>query len=712
MTRALIFLAALLLLALADTAFGVPPKPKAKGAKLASAGWAPPARPEPSLRSLSVNGTVLWRNGQAAAARLKVGDIVTLSGAALGHGPEGDYSKLLIGGVRALERDLPVFEGGVHLLTSIFFETSKLTDSWRKDILSWSDSEIVFRVPVTASRGPLVVYLQDRVGAVESAIRPGTPHLVADPLTERAEGVKASQFPVSRLGTAVESNPVPVEIDNPAFEEEARGGEAAFWTFDFNTGLEQSRRGLDWRTVLRGKAKDPISGDTVDPAKWIGAVAARRGEVPDVALTAHDFDPYPAPMPLKPLVLGPLLSGRTTPTGWVGYVYAEGIPVVSQRKGNWIGFNCAACHSQRIVFEERPGMFKAKVFPGLPNVRWSMKANLLGAMKGMKGNLGAVSYDKSRLVRAVPEGAEDATLVREAQPGDPLADDSFFSPAVIPALTRVTPLRRVLGRTEAIGGFEGASLHAEESSGGIGALSGQAARRLTAYLSTLDGDDWLLQRIALYRQLKRSKALADIDGIGEGQFIQTGQEAFPKLLNRLERGRAAFQRDCLSCHQSNSGTYTDEDLVPLSEVGSYFSPTARQRKLQGIRTAPLRNLFWVTGRGLLHDGHVKSLEDLVSPDRCDEKSDLYRKYYTLHSGTFRIPKGDAAQEAALRRQNYFTELPGDDKHLYWDYQTMRREFGPKELGSSAPVALPAAPHPWCVASASDGADLALYLSTL
>ncbi len=710
MTRALVLPA--LLLVLADTAFGVPVKAKVRGAKLAGIGWTAPTRPEPQIRALSVNGTILWRAGQSAVAKIKAGEVVTLIGTNFGAGADADFAKLVLGGTRVLERDLPIFEGGVSLMSQVFFETARVTDGWKKDLLSWSDTEIVFRVPTTASRGPIVVSLQDKVGAVESASRPGQPHLVSDPLVSRAHGVFAASAPVSRLGNPIESNAVAVEIDNPGFEDEVRAGEAAFWAYDFNTGLEQSRRGLDWRTVLRGKAKEPFTGSVVDPQKWFGAIAARRGEVPDVALAPYDFKPYPAPMPLKPLLLAPLLSGRTTPTGWVGFVYAEGIPVVSQRKGNWIGFNCASCHSQRIVFEERPGSFRAKVFPGLPNPRWSMKWNVLGSMKGVKGKAGTVSFDKSRLLQAMPEGAEDSTLVHETAEGDALGDDSLFSPAVIPSLGRLAALRRVLGQPESGGGLEGAVLHAEEMSGAIGALSSRSARQLVSYLSTLDSDDLLLERVGLHRRLKKAKALSDIDGIGEGQFVQTGQEAFPKLLNRLERGKQVFQRDCLACHQPNFGSHTDEDLFPFQEVGTFFSPTSLQRKLQSIRTAPLHNLHWVEARGLLHDGHVKSLEDLVSPDRCDEKSDLYRKYYSLHPGSFKVPRGDAAQEAALRRQNYFVELPGDDKNLYWDYQGMRREFGPKELGSPAPLALPASPHPWCASSASDVADLVLYLVTL
>lgn len=153
-------------------------------------------------------------------------------------------------------------------------------------------------------------------------------------------------------------------------------------------------------------------------------------------------------------------------------------------------------------------------------------------------------------------------------------------------------------------------------------------------------------------------------------------------------------------------------MLAFSEVGSYFSPTLFQMQSQSIRTSILRDLYWVAPRGLLHDGHVKSLRDLVDPDRCREGSALYDRYYTLHEGTFRIPKGNAEEERALRKFAYFSDVPWDEKHLYWDYQKMRREFGPREFGVTPARPLPAAPHPWCVENVTEIDDLILYLLTL
>jgi hypothetical protein len=66
----------------------------------------------------------------------------------------------------------------------------------------------------------------------------------------------------------------------------------------------------------------------------------------------------------------------------------------------------------------------------------------------------------------------------------------------------------------------------------------------------------------------------------------------------------------------------------------------------------------------------------------------------------------------VERHRYFTTVPWDPTHYYWDYQAMRREYGPTELGTNQPIGMPAAPHPWCAGSAAEVDDLVLYLLTL
>jgi hypothetical protein len=132
----------------------------------------------------------------------------------------------------------------------------------------------------------------------------------------------------------------------------------------------------------------------------------------------------------------------------------------------------------------------------------------------------------------------------------------------------------------------------------------------------------------------------------------------------------------------------------------------------------------------------------VNPDRCREGSALYNRYYTLHAPTpnmpargpdfppenrpgdnprgdvFRVLRSDPntatgrARNLFVERHRYFTTVPGDSASYYWDYQAMRREYGPTEIGSNQPIGMPAAPHPWCAQNQGEVDNLVLFLLTL
>lgn len=142
------------------------------------------------------------------------------------------------------------------------------------------------------------------------------------------------------------------------------------------------------------------------------------------------------------------------------------------------------------------------------------------------------------------------------------------------------------------------------------------------------------------------------------------------------------------------------------------------------------------------DGHVRNLEDLVNPQRCTEGSPLYRQYYTLHAparpplgsadqpvnwpdlnrkgDVFRVPKSKtkffdpvpAQRNRFIERHRYFTTVSWDKNHYYWDYQKMRSQYGPAEMGTPSAINLPATPHPWCAASSSDVSNIVQYVLTL
>jgi hypothetical protein len=66
----------------------------------------------------------------------------------------------------------------------------------------------------------------------------------------------------------------------------------------------------------------------------------------------------------------------------------------------------------------------------------------------------------------------------------------------------------------------------------------------------------------------------------------------------------------------------------------------------------------------------------------------------------------------IEKHKYFSEVSWDQDHYYWDYQKMRAEFGPDEMGTASAIGLPATPHPWCASSTDEVADLTQYIMTL
>ncbi|MCG8673673.1 MAG: IPT/TIG domain-containing protein [Pseudomonadales bacterium] len=710
--------------------------------------------PDPVITSISVNNTTLWQAGQNTPITLSAGDIVTIHGAGLGNGVDVDFSKIMIGNTRILETDLVMYEQKLDIIAQVNFEIPQLHSTWDKNVLSWAPDQIEFRVPDHASDGDLIIQVQKRTGYLESLIRTGEPHNVVDAQTSRITDpdFQHNCDVVSTLSEAKSTPPISVVVNNPHLNDLIDLGRAVFWSYDYNIGTAHAVRDLDWEKIFNYESTDPITGLIADPVLLFGAVPTVPGQVPNEALDDVYFDPYPQQNPIPGfLTLQPQLTkGLTRNTGWTGYRYAESNHPFAG-KGEWIGFNCASCHGYQITYENAPGTTVTKVIPGLPNPTWSMKWALLDKFEGIRTNeKGPVwtdgtsrSIDKTMLIYHMPQGTGEHNIVRAVGEGSHTDNDYQFSPIAIPNVTNYMAIRRSLSHTESYVGFEGSYIHAEEPDGAMGSMDKESLEALTAYMTILDQDDDDLRNAGLYRWLSQNDQLTAQAGStpSEGEFVQAGWQNYPGIVAEVNKGKAVFDRDCANCHADGLGSHTNEKMIRLDEVGRFFAPTIYQKETQSIRATFLRDLYWVQHRGLLSDGHVRNLEDLVDPDRCSSGTDLYNAYYTLHpplntpkggpdhpdpypayqnkGDVFRVPKADSTfandtgdrQNRFTERHKYFVEVPWDEDFYYWDYQKMRSEYGPGELGTPAPIGMPDAPHPWCT-QADDIATLTQYLLTL
>ncbi|MBI5927508.1 MAG: c-type cytochrome [Aquabacterium sp.] len=715
----------------------------------------------PVVSQMLVNGALVWTAGaNNVAPTLKPGDTVTLNGSGFGQGTNIDFSKIMIGNARVLETDLVMYEQKLDIISTANYETGVVRSSWPKDVLAWSDTQVQFRVPPHASKGPLKLQVQKRTGYNNSLTKSG-PHNIIDAQVYR---VPAPANPncdvVSTLSEQTKAiTPIEVAVSNPSFAAMVKLGRQMFWSYDYNLGLSHKFKNLDWDKILNYKTTDPYTRKAADPLALFGAYKINPSEVPAEAYTDVYFKPYPQTNPTPGLLaLGPQLTeGNTSSTGWVGYRKAESNhPLLG--KGAWAGFNCASCHGYRISYD-KGGSTVTKVFPGLPNPGWTMKWAVLGDKigqttanfayisemeEGPSWNPGSKKVDKTALLYHMPAGAAEATITRTAHEGTLYDNDYIFSPIAIPNVTFHLPIRRSLSHTESYVGFEGSYIHAQEPDGAMGSTDANSLKALTAYMSTLDENDDDLRNAGMFRWLKSNGKLAQTGGTGttEGSFVQNGWKAYPGVSGAVAQGKLTYDQNCASCHSDKVGANTNERMIPLNQVGRFFAPTDFQVKQQSIRATYLRDLYWVTSRGLLSDGHVRNLEDLVHPDRCAEGTALYNQYYTLHApvrpapGTadqptpvpdlnrkgdvFRVPKAkqinifdvtSPARNLFVERHKYFTVPSFDANNYYWDFQKMRKEFGP-EMGASGPIGMPASPHPWCAKSSSEVSNLVQYLLTL
>ncbi len=704
----------------------------------------------PVITAIDVNGVRRWSTGQATGPTIRPGDRVALIGTGFGAGVNTDFAKIMIGNSRVLETTLNMYEQKLNILTEVMHEEDTIHSTWPTDLISWTNTKVEFRAPVHISEGPLRMQVQKRIGYNQSLLRHGEAHNVVDAMTLRIEDpdFNFTCDVVSELGLPRLSNAVPVVVQNPNFESLVRRGREIFWSYDYNIGLAHEFRGLDWTAIFAGETTDPITGQVADPLSQFGAYPTVAGEVPSEAIDDVYFDPYPMRSPIPGLLaIGKQFTkGNTRNSGFVGYRYAESNHPFAGR-GEWIGFNCASCHGYRITHQNAQGQNITRVYPGLPNPRWTMRWSIFGEFEGVVDEEigpswapGGAAIDKTTIVYAMPAGTGEHNVIRGSTEGSHTDNDYQFSPITIPNVTNHMPVRRSLAHTESYVGFEGSYVHSEEPDGAMGSMDAASLQAFTAYMTTLDENDPTLINVGVYRWLKsRGELTAAAGNITEGQMVANGWQSYPGIVSRVNAGKAIFEQRCGSCHTDGVTLNSNERMIRLDQVGHFFAPTIYQRHVQSVRVTYLRNMYWTQHRGLLTDGHVRNMEDLVNPDRCTEGTALYNRYYTLHAPQALPPMPDEppmppgmmqrgngwrairsqgtsataqARNRFVERHRYFVPVPWDPNFYYWDYQKFRREYGPHELGTAAPIGMPAAPHPWCAGSQAEVANLVLYTMTL
>lgn len=156
-----------------------------------------------------------------------------------------------------------------------------------------------------------------------------------------------------------------------------------------------------------------------------------------------------------------------------------------------------------------------------------------------------------------------------------------------------------------------------------------------------------------------------VPALQEGQFLAKGWQDYPKVAAAVERGKDIFERDCASCHSDGLGANTNEKKVRLFITN----------------TTPCMNQ--------------------CAQSQAVPKSDYITK----------LDKG-YKRNLFIERHKYFSEVEWDNDHYYWDYQKMRQQYGPDEMGTPEPIGMPAAPHPWCAGSKAETADLVQFVMTL
>src|SRR5260370_14680214 len=196
----------------------------------------------PVVQAMLVNGTQVWSAlSPNTTPLLHPGDVVTLKGSGFGAGPDIDFSKIMIGNSRVLETDLKMYKQQIDLVSQVNYEVPTTHSTWNKDIQSWTDSQIVFTVPMHATKGPLQLQIQNRTGYLESLLNPSEPLNIIDAQTYRIPTDQNFSYPCDVVSTLTPQTnaitPISVNVSNPNFNALVQLGRQIFCSYYYTLAL-------------------------------------------------------------------------------------------------------------------------------------------------------------------------------------------------------------------------------------------------------------------------------------------------------------------------------------------------------------------------------------------------------------------------------------------------------------------------------------------
>lgn len=735
----------------------------------------------PRITRVTVNGKVAWeqRDGRVTVDALegRAGDTVVVEGAGFGPDAAVHYSNVTINRAAPVKADLEHHRARFdYLKFRQWADLAVVQEVEPRELLSWTDSRIEFRIPLYATTGDLIVTRQEIIGTRKS-LRDGGGELRYDP-----EYVVRGTTP----GQAGPPRPAVVEIDPPVDsrplrftvlgqEENIRLGRELFFfwpqysqvayaltdaradklaegTLTDLDGNPLGAEELGWlawadtgpyadRPAARGAGapKRPVGTDGPDAKPVPDAGARRAGRIVRTLGPTAPSEPvtfrgvyrnmlYPV-WQRAPEVL-PRVDIRSEAGDWIGLVRTEFHNVLDGSIDKAWGVTCAACHTAAVEYPTIRGRVR-EIVPGLPNFRMDFHRGFQHVRYNATGG-----KDRRRLVTAIGPGMLDFSSAHE--------DDGLFNPVVIGSHFGREGLPRL-----STGGLEGGIHHRNNMAyihhGGLGRPTLKQSIALQTYINSTQGELESWRRVGLFNHLEEVAARARAAPAGvpaavapawipeaPAELREVAAEVarhdrlpdlltadltaagngFPKLTAAWQEGRRAFRGACAKCHADSLGLHTGRDIVPFTRIGSHLPPSDRMLKTEGVRVAPLSHLHHKQTVGYLHDGHVRSLDALLDPARGQAGSPLHQAHYAVGPQSRRVRADTPEQVAAVEQVGVFRPDPADATGKTWVYDYDLHRGRFGLREYGRKVDLPPVPHPFYIEDPATRWRVVLYLKSL